>query len=405
MSRNSEKPTVSVNEFPGLATTDDAFETGHTGLTKALNVDITRKKKIKRRKGATKVSTIGAATALAASGGDNHLLFTESSNLLSSDENYSLTTLRSDMTPTDHLCSLAVGNNIIYSNGIQRGYIRNGTDRELGVTSPTSPATAVALFGFMAAGKYQIAYTYVRADGFESGTGVASIIDIAADEGGVSVSVIASTNPDVDGINIYCTRPNGTQLYFAMTTPNVTGNYTYNSHANFLKRALRTQFKYSPPAFDVIAMGRNNRVMYAKDNLIFVSDPYAPEHVDEELTTAFPDRVCMIGGIEGGVFVGTDKKTYFLKGDSMEKAELDIVAPYGAVLGTLTHIDGALLGDGSVSDILPVWMSHNGLCVGMPGGKVTNLTQVDVVIPKGLKGTTMFRQEGGQNHIISVIQK
>ena len=85
--------------------------------------------------------------------------------------------------------------------------------------------------------------------------------------------------------------------------------------------------------------------------------------------------------------------------------DLDAIAPYGAVMGTCTYIDGALLGDGEVSAILPAWMSHKGLCVGMPGGSLQNVTQTSVVIPKGLRGTTMFRQEDNQKHIISVIQK
>lgn len=405
MSRNSQKPTVTVNKFPGLSTVDDAVEVGHTGLVKAINVDITRQQKIRRRKGATQkyaaVSTIDAAC-----GFDNHLLLLQNDSLVNVVSDYTQSVVRSGLTPTKTLCALPVSaGEIIYSNGIETGRVVDGVDYELGVQNPPKAVVSKALFGQMVAGRYQVAYTYVRSDGFESGCGVAAVFDLDQDLSGLNIDVVASTNIEVDQISIYVTRPNGSTLYHAMTVDNLTATVRYNSHPNYLKRALRTQFKVPPPGFDVISRN-DGRTMYAKDSVIYLSDPYDDEHITEgEAYFPFKSKVTMIGQVEGGTFVGTEKATHFIKGNTLEGAELDTVAPYGAVMGTLTYIDGALLGDGSVSDILPAWMSHKGLCVGMPDGSVTNLTQNNVAIPEGLKGTSMFRQEDGQNHIISVIQK
>jgi len=407
MSRNSEKPTVTVNKFPGLSTVDDPVEVGNSGLVTALNVDITRQNKVKRRKGATSALALGSGTVDAAWGNNDHLLLLQGDTLVAVDETFNPTALRSGLTQTGMLCANDATPDVIYSNGVETGKVIDNTSVELGVQPPPKVVAneIPAKVGQMTAGRYQVACTYVRSDGFESGASIATIVDLSQDLSGITLTHTASTNAGVVAINIYCSRPNGSTLYFAMQTDNTTGNTSYTAHANFLQRALRNQFKVPPPAFDVVAMGRNNRMMYAKGNLVFMSDPYAPEHVDLEITYQLPAPVTIIAVLEGGVFVCTDKLTYYIKGDTLEKAEMDIVAPYGAVIGTRTHIDGALLGDGSISDILPAWMSHKGLCVGMPDGSVNNLTQSDVTIPKGLKGTAMFRQEDGQNHIISVIQK
>jgi len=405
VSRNSQKPTVTVNKFPGLATVDDPVEVGHSGLVKALNVDITRANKIKRRKGATSVLALGAGTIDAAAGGDDFLLLLQDDTLTNVDVGYNTTALRTDLTPTGSLCARKAGDKLFYSNGIETGRIVDNTDRRLGIEVPPKPALTPSLSGDMTEGRYQLLYTYVRTDGHESGAGVAAVIDLDQENRAVEVSHIASTDPDVVSINIYCSLPNGSELYYATNVANTTATTVHNGNARFLRHAIRTQFKTPPPAFDVIAMGRNNRMMYAKDALVYMSEPYDYEHVDLENTFQLPAPVNIIAVLEGGVFIATDAKTYYIKGSTLENATMEIVAPYGAVRGTRTHIDGALLGDGSVSDILPAWMSHKGLCVGMPDGSVNNLTQSDVAIPKGLKGTSMFRQEDGQNHIISVIQK
>jgi len=407
MSRNSHKPTISIKKFPGLATANEAVGVGYSGLMQAHNVDITRQQKVRRRKGATQKVAAGTGTFDSAWGDAEGLIVTQKNKLYTVDSTFTMTLMRSDLIQTNQLCAFRTSAGLVYSNGLQTGCIVDGVDRALGVAPPPTPSATEYSVGQLPKGAYQVVYTYARADGFESGAGIAATVNIAQAHGGLNIAYVASSNPAVDKINIYISRPDGTVLYYAKSVRNITGNTTYQAHVNFLKRALRTQFKATPPAFTAIDRTVTNRMLYAKDKLIYLSDAYAPEHItDGESFLPFADTVNMIGVVATGFFVGTSVATYFVAlTDKLETAQMIFVAPYGVVPGTRSYMDASVLEGGVVSGILPVWMSHKGLCVGMPDGTVKNLTHTSVIIPKGVKGTTLFRQEDGQNHIISVIQK
>ncbi len=407
MSRNSRKPTVSVSKFPGLATANDVLEVGYAGLMQAHNVDITRQQKLRRRKGATRMVAAGGTPFDSAWGDAEGLLITQQNKLYAVDSTFTMTLLRSDLIQTNQLCAHRVGAELIYSNGVQTGRILAGTSYALGLSTPRLPAVSVYATGHLPVGTYQVAYTYVRTDGFESGAGVPAIVKTTQPDAGLSIAYQASTASDVLRINIYVSRPDGTVLYYAKTVPNTTGTTTHQAEPDLLKHALRTQFKAPPPAFSAIDQTRTNRMLYASDNIVYLSDAYAPEQItDGEAFMPFPDRVNTLGVIDGGFFVGTEGATYFVAlTDKLEAAQMTVVASYGAVPGTRSYMDASVLKDSASFGTLPVWMSHEGVCVGMADGTVNNITHTAVVIPKGASGTTLFRQEEGQNHIISVIQK
>ena len=127
MSRNSEKPTVTVNKFPGLNTVDDPVEVGHTGLVRALNVDITRQRKIKRRKGATRITVM---TTTAAWAEDGYALINNANLLFVVQPDLSLALGVANLASTGRLCAKVVGKNIYYSDGVVTGVIENGTYRD-----------------------------------------------------------------------------------------------------------------------------------------------------------------------------------------------------------------------------------------------------------------------------------
>ncbi len=407
MSRNSEKPTTTIKQFSGLATANDEMEYGATGLSRAINVDITRSQKVRRRKGATQLLAVPGI--LAAWANRHTLLYTAGTDLVLVYGDMSTKVLRNDLTPTRKLCAKTMRGRTYYSNGVQTGVLHNGESKALGIEHAPKPLLTEHPVGEMAAGRYLVVLTYVRDDGLESGCGVASSIILDNDNRGISAKAEPSDNPDVVTINMYVSRPNGTGMYLATTLANsdaATQNIVYRSHPNFLGHRLRTQFLTPPPPFNAIEE-HEGRMLYGVGSDIIASEPFAPEHVMEgESHLPFNSTVSMIAsGPDDGVFVGTEHTTYFLAGTTLESLDKETATNYGALPGSVTYIDAALLGDGSESGILPVWMSTQGLCVGMSEGSVVNLTQRFVDIPKGVRGASMFRQEDGQNHIISVIQK
>ncbi len=118
----------------------------------------------------------------------------------------------------------------------------------------------------------------------------------------------------------------------------------------------------------------------------------------------FPDTVTMVAQVEDGLFVSTLQQTYFLSGRDPKSAKLTSVDTVGAIEGTKTYVDGSIVGEGETTDTLPMWATSGGFCVGLPNGEVLKATRTKVALPKGFLGSMMFREQDGQNHIVSVIQ-
>jgi hypothetical protein len=118
----------------------------------------------------------------------------------------------------------------------------------------------------------------------------------------------------------------------------------------------------------------------------------------------FPDTITMVAQVENGLFVGTLEKTYFLSNRDPKQASLIQVDNTGVIEGTKTYVAGSLVGEGESTELLPVWSTTTGFCVGLPNGQVNRVTQKYVTLPQGGLGSAMFRNENGQNHIVSVIQ-
>ncbi len=118
----------------------------------------------------------------------------------------------------------------------------------------------------------------------------------------------------------------------------------------------------------------------------------------------FPDTVTMVAKVTGGLFVGTLSKTYYLSNRDPHKAALIEVSDVGVIEGTKTYVQGSVVGEGETEELLPIWATTTGFCVGLPNGSVNKVTQKYVTLPQGSIGSAMFRNENGQNHIVSVIQ-
>lgn len=118
----------------------------------------------------------------------------------------------------------------------------------------------------------------------------------------------------------------------------------------------------------------------------------------------FPDTVTMLAKIEAGLFIGTLSETFYLDSREPKKASLHKVANVGVIEGTKTYVEGSIVGDGESTELLPIWATSAGFCVGLPNGQLSRVTQKSVSLPEGSRGSAMFRHENGQNHIVSIIQ-
>ena len=165
------------------------------------------------------------------------------------------------------------------------------------------------------------------------------------------------------------------------------------------------QFDHShPPAFIDIELF-NGRMYYATLNYVYYSPVFGYFRVRKGKDYyRFDDYVTMVAQVEGGLFVSTLSETFFLQGGDAKRVTKTQVSDDGAIEGTKTYVHGSVVGSGESTEMLPMWATASGFCVGLPGGQVNRITQKYVNLPSGSLGSTVFRNENGQNHIVSVIQ-
>jgi hypothetical protein len=74
--------------------------------------------------------------------------------------------------------------------------------------------------------------------------------------------------------------------------------------------------------------------------------------------------------------------------------------PYGAIEGALDFVDGSLFGDDSAgAKQLPVWLTTQGLCVGLPDMTIRNITRSKYVFAAAGQGAALFMP--GPNRFIA----
>ena len=321
---------------------------------------------------------------------------------------YSTITLRSGLTASQPLSYAAVGDRVLYANGVESGCVQNGASRSWGLAVPGVPNVA-ATGGSMTAGLYQIAMTYLRSDGQESGAGRATTIELTA-AGGISLTAMpVSADPDVTHKVVYATSAGGETLYQV--------GVISNTDTAFVIREVRTgasplltQFLAPPPAGQLVAESRGH-MLVANGNRLYPSEPYAPELFDLRKAVPFADQIVMIAPIndgkvyrQHGVYIGTNTQLIWLEGDSPEKWEFRVIAEYGVVPGTLFYGDGELFGAGDQKEKIAFFMSKQGMIAGKMGGDFVNITQHRYAIAAMDRGAAVVRRHAGMGQFLVTMQ-
>lgn len=401
MAVSSNKDTLKYPKFLGLRTTDDATEIGFTGFTKAENVDISRKLKVSRRKGGVQVYSGSVDSAYIE---ENTMLFTDGVNLREMNKDFTATLIRSDLTAGGNLVGYRFGETVFYSNGYETGvYSAREGNRTLGLTRPSPVFLSETEGGDLSEGQYMAAAVFVAEDGQESGASQTSRITVS-ENAGITFLVPVSADSTVKSVALYLSTKDGTELYFAGTVNNGTATFNFNGSADTLYEPIRTMDMQPPPAFSDVEYFAS-RMLYAVGDLLVYSIPFGYGLVDMRYNfVPCTAKITMIAPVTNGVYIGTETQTLFLSGRQIEDANLTVIADYGVVPGTKKYVSAGVIGGIESEDIVPVWVSHKGICVGLSDGGVKNLTQKTVDLPKGVEGAAMFRHNDGQNHYVSIIR-
>lgn len=388
--RRTDRDTIAYAEFTGLRNDVAPESFDASDLAVATNVNIDKARRISRRAGATR--RIAATVHSLWSAGD--LAFCVADNVLCSIGPALLRTpLRTGMTAAT--ASYARVNDAVYfSDGARTGVVGANLSRTWGLVVPLMVTSLAG--GDLVPGLYGFAATYSRDDGQESGACEPQFFSVAA---GQSVLVYTDDSRDVavNRKNIYMTQPNG-EVLFLVASVNIGQQFTPTAAAvAAMNLPLETEHLQPPPAGQLVAYYKGCMFVAVGDTL-YPSKPFAYELFDPRDYIPLDGEITMLAPIEdrsgesSGFFIGTTKSCGVLSGGGPDKFEYTPKTHYGAVKGALAFADATLYLDGSIgARALPLWLTTQGVCVGLPNLEVNNLTRSHYSFPvSAAGGAAMF---------------
>jgi len=399
--RRADKDVISYFEFSGLRNDIALHRFDATDLAVADNVVIDKSHRIFRRRGATK-RVPGAAHSLWAS--ETRAFFMSGTSLMELKNDMSVATLATNLSGAR--TSFCQPSDTLYlTDGATTKAMSGAALRTWGMAVPPVPLATIVV-GDLAPGRYGITATYVRDDGQESGALAGEFFDVAAGSS-LMLTPIASAEPGVVATRVYMTAADSEA--FMCVSENATASLTLTrAMVDAMIEPLATQFLGPPPPGQMIAYYKGHMFVAAGD-VLYPSEPYSYElfdlrkfiQMDGEITLLAPleDRS---GGDSTGFFVGTSASCGILAGGGPDAFQYIPKADYGAVPGAVAFVDGNLYANGVIgSRMLPMWLSACGICVGMPGLEVLNLTRSGYIFPIGARGAAIFIADESQFIVLS----
>jgi len=140
----------------------------------------------------------------------------------------------------------------------------------------------------------------------------------------------------------------------------------------------------SPPAGSILGSYRG-RIYVINGKVAWHTEPYGPNLVDPVRGfLPFGAEIEMFQPVEHGIYVGTSECVWFLRGESPLEFTWEVAYDNRAVFGSgcriqLDRVFKELQGTGIM------WVSPDGICLGLPDGRVMNLTRDTLVFEVGTR--------------------
>lgn len=391
--------TVSLKEFAGINNVLRPERTPEKYLKGALNVDFDRSGGIQKRLGYTSLST-----------GDYHSLWSEGEDCFAVKNNDLIrinpclteVVLKANINST--LSFDRIDGRVYYTGPNATGVILENLVSTWGIEEPNPKPTLAATSGGMTAGSYQVALTYVRSDGLESGSGLAGTVTIG-EAGGITLTNIpTSADPSVTGVNIYVSTPDGDILYLYRTISNGTTTTTVTSVSQAILPLPSFNRKVAPRG--QITKIAHGRAFVAQDDTLWFSDPYSYNWFDYHKSYfQFNARITAVMPVEQGIWVAADG-LYYLNGDDTDRMTIELKEPIKIVEGTDVRIPGAYI----FIERTPIgykWLvtTDKGVYICFNEGVTLNITETNYVFPKSDLGAGVFVQRDGINRYLTILDK
>lgn len=157
------------------------------------------------------------------------------------------------------------------------------------------------------------------------------------------------------------------------------------------------EFKVTPFAGKYIQWFKG-RLYVARDNVLWFTDPLAYRVDLRKGFKQLPANIQMIAAVDNGIFVSDERTTYFIQGDSPEKATLKPVED-ATKDGAYLVVKAGVYKKELQGNIL-FFATKNGICVGMGNGDVKNLTGENYDMPDVGKGRMLQQSAADREKLI-----
>lgn len=362
-------------------------------LTEAFNVDITNAASVRRREGFTKIFDGQVHSVWACALG----VYFVGNGTLYRRTNGTNEVIASGLR-TDPISYELINGDVYWANGYQKGVLRGGfTPAVWGIQIPSGGFTLAPASGSLTQGTYQVRVTYVRGNGEESG---ASDVSTITTSGGITITGLStSTDPEVISLNIYMTRPDGTEFLKVGEVINGASGTAITAPA--YTESLKSLYKKPPPDTNIIRMFKARAVAVSYDTLYF-SDPFSYSWFDMRANfIRMVGEVTMCVALDNGIYVSDRTGTHWLQGNDPANLAKITLTNRKAVKGTAIVVNPS--DAGGTGNLYVLFTTESGIVSGDSNGAITDVTSAKVVIPKGETGAAMLRQVDGSTQYVTSI--
>lgn len=363
-------------------------------LRAAVNTDITRAGKLRRRAGYSEHAT-GYAQSLWSPDSAEFGLLVRNAQITRIDADGTLTALGA-ANPVRRMAYAEIAARVYLSNGLERWICESGALRAWGIDAPGLPNVSAASFGGLAAGTYKVNVTALDAAGEESGCGESAAVTLTTGQGVMLDALIAP--PGAAWMQIYVSGANGDVLYASKRLPAGITSYVLTSvDVAQVGKALETQFCERTPASSVLCAFRG-RIYLAIGSRLYYTLPLRYGLIRRHETyLPMPSDITGIAATNEAMYVGTEKGVFVLSGDDPTNMQRRDVDGFGMVRGTATRLRR---GD----DVSVLWWSKEGVLFRASADGVQALTRNRLALPEFGSGAVLYRELEGLSQLVSTLK-
>lgn len=150
------------------------------------------------------------------------------------------------------------------------------------------------------------------------------------------------------------------------------------------------------------------RIYLAAGRWLWGTELYLYDLVDRTRNfVPFQDDITMLRAVEDGLYVGTTAQLLFLSGVMSDGLKMTVVVDSPVIAGSAVDVPlskvhpQARQGPVPEGDA-PVFLTAAGICLGLDGGQVYNLTDGRVVFPPAQRAAALYREDQGANAYVAV---